>query len=369
MMLRLLTVIVERQGNGQNSAPSGGGGGGGGFGGGGDFFLFALLFGGHGAGLIVLLVLVGGFFALSYFRGGRGFGGLFGMFGGLGGGGGGRAGGGGGDGIGSSYGAGQVPAPIPPLSNTPRTAEEASAYGSRGASVSGPGGAYDDSHPVGVPESFRGAMLDGSATTAAGKVEDVDGGLAAIKAHDPQFEAEAFLGQAQTSFFTIQQAWTECKPEMSRAVMADGLAQQTAMQLEEYRRDNKLNRLDGLTVSDARIVGAHSDNVYDTVTVRFSAASADYDVDAKSGRMVKGHKDIEAWTEDWIFQRSSGAVTKPAGLMSHKCPNCGAPINVNAEGICEYCHQQVMSGKYDWVLSRIDQVGAAMAGRGYSSGW
>ena len=32
---------------------------------------------------------------------------------------------------------------------------------------------------------------------------------------------------------------------MSRAVMADGLAQQTAMQLDEYQRDNRRNRLDG----------------------------------------------------------------------------------------------------------------------------
>src|ERR1700736_6073849 len=98
MMLRLLSVIVERQGNGQNAAPSGGGGGGGGFGGGG-FFLFAPLSAGHGLGLVVLLVLVGGYFAFSYFSRGRGLSGLFS-----------GASSGGGD----SYDAGSVPAPIPP---------------------------------------------------------------------------------------------------------------------------------------------------------------------------------------------------------------------------------------------------------------
>jgi predicted lipid-binding transport protein (Tim44 family) len=354
MMLQLLTFIAERQGNGQNGGGSGGGGGGfggGGGGGGGSFFLFALLFAGHGIGLGVVLVLILGFLAYSYFTGGRS---LSGLLGGIGGGGG-------------SY--DSEPQPIPSSSRYPRTAEEAAAYGSGGGAAAGsPGGAYDDTRPVGVPDRFRGSMLDGSSSSAGGALDDVDGGLAAIKAHDPQFEAEAFLGQAQTSFFTIQQAWMECKPEMSRAVMADGLAQQTAFQLEEYSRDNRRNRLDGLTVSDARIVGAHSDAVYDTITVRFSAASADYDVDAGSGRFVKGNRDVQPWTEDWIFQRSASAVTKAAGLMSHSCPNCGAPINVNAQGVCEYCKQQVMSGKYDWVLSRIDQVDAAYAG-GYSSGW
>jgi hypothetical protein len=325
-VIQLLGWIAERQGNGQNSGGSGGGGfsGGGGGGNGSGFFLLSLLLAGHGAGFGVLLVLVLVYFAFSYFAGGRGF--AWHPFG-----------------SGGSFGGGYSdPQPIP--------------------SSGGYSGPYDDTRPVGVPDRFRGGMLDGSDSSAS--TGDVDSGVAAITAHDPKFEPEAFVAQAQTMFFTIQQAWMECKPEMSRAVMADGLAQQTAMQLEEYRRDNRRNRLDGLTVSDARIVGAHSDNVYDTITVRFSAASADYDVDAGSGRYVKGHQDVQPWTEDWIFQRSSGAMTKPEGLLTHKCPNCGAPINVNAQGICEYCGQQVMSGKYDWVLSRIDQIEVA-----YSSGW
>ena len=346
-MIQLLAWIAERQGNGQNGGGSGGGGGGfggGGGGGGGGFFLLPLLLAGNGAGFGVLFLIIAGYFAFSYFAGGRGF--AWHPFG---------------SSSGSGYG---DPPPMPSSSPYPRTADEAAAYGSGGGGVGG----YDDTHPVGVPDSFRGSMLEGSDADAGGQTEDVDDGLAAIKEHDPAFEPEAFVTQAQTMFFTIQQAWMECKPEMSRAVMADGLAQQTAMQLDEYKRDNRLNRLDGLTVSDASIVGAHSDSMYDTITVRFSAASADYDVDANSGRFVKGSRDVQPWTEDWIFQRSSGAVTKPEGLLTHKCPNCGAPINVNAQGMCEYCKQQVMSGKYDWVLTRIDQVDAAYAG-GYSSGW
>ena len=129
------------------------------------------------------------------------------------------------------------------------------------------------------------------------------------------------------------------------------------MQMGEYERKGHRNMLDGITVGDATIIAAHSDSSFDTLTVRFDAASADYDIDVKSGKKVSGHRDIEPWSEDWVFQRSAQASTKPgAGTMSRKCPNCQAPISVNAEGVCEYCHTAVMSGKYDWVLARIDQV-------------
>jgi len=61
--------------------------------------------------------------------------------------------------------------------------------------------------------------------------------------------------------------------------------------------------------------------------------------------------------EDWVFQRSSQATTKPdGGTMDQKCPNCGAPLDLDLAGVCKYCRAPVMSGQFDWVLTRIDQV-------------
>ena len=77
----------------------------------------------------------------------------------------------------------------------------------------------------------------------------------------------------------------------------------------------------------------------------------------KGGKVVRGNRSVEQWQEDWTFQRSSAAVTKPeGGTLSSKCPNCGAPLDVDLQGVCNYCHAPVMSGQYDWVLARIGQV-------------
>ncbi|HEY6378174.1 MAG TPA: Tim44-like domain-containing protein, partial [Candidatus Dormibacteraeota bacterium] len=326
----------------------GGGFGGGGGGNGSGFFLISLLLFGHGLGFGVLLALL-----LAYA--------LFSRFGT------GMTGGG-------SRGYAPPPMPqeplprggaqnssgMPPGAYGPRNAAEATAYAAGSYAPAGAGG-YDDTHPIGVPERFRGATLEGSHPAAAsGAGASVEEGLAAITAHDPAFDAAAFVSQAQSSFFIIQEAWSQGKPEMSRSVMADGLAQQFAFQMDEYTRKGQRNLLDGLTVAHADVVAAHSDQSFDTLTVRFQAASADYDVDVRSGRVTRGHRDLEPWTEDWIFQRSAQATTRPGeGTMNRRCPNCGAPISISPEGTCEYCHAQVMSGKYDWVLARIDQVQAA----------
>lgn len=187
--------------------------------------------------------------------------------------------------------------------------------------------------------------------------DEVSDGLAAIQAHDPAFDRDAFIASTERAFFTVQEAWTDQKPEMSRQVMADGIWQQHRVQIEGYERSGKRNVLEDLSVGAATIIGASSDQSKDTITVRFLAACADYDIDTSSGKRVRGNKSVDQWSEDWVFQRSSSATTKAdGGTMQQRCPNCGAPLNLDLAGVCHYCKAPVMSGSYDWVLARIDQV-------------
>jgi len=321
----LAVAELARAGGGQNFGGGGGlGGGGGGLGGGGGSF------GGGG----------GGFFFLPFFLGGGGLVGLIlivllVMFlsGALG-------------SAGRRGGSDPPPAPPPPLPPPPaRTSAGVASL------------PYDDTHAVGVPERFRGETLPGSdAAAPAGSVPD---GLAAIRAHDADFDEAAFLGRVERVFVVVQEAWSELKPDMSRQVMADALWQQHKMQIEQYQSQGRRNVLDNLSVGRADIVAAHSDDSYDTITVRILAACADYDIDTASGKVVRGDRRVSEFMEDWIFQRSSKATTKAdGGTLAKRCPNCGAPLDVDLAGVCSYCKAPVMSGAYDWVLTRIDQVGA-----------
>ena len=192
----------------------------------------------------------------------------------------------------------------------------------------------------------------------ASRVGGIEDGLAAIRAHDPDFNVETFKSAVERSFFVVEEAWSELKPEMSRRVMADGLWQQHRSQIEGYQRNGTRNVLDGLAIGRVDLLRASSDSTYDSITVRILAACADYDVAVASNKVVRGDShDMANWQEDWLFQRSSKATTKTGGgTMQERCPNCGAPLDLDLAGVCKYCRAPVMSGEYDWVLARIDQV-------------
>jgi len=188
---------------------------------------------------------------------------------------------------------------------------------------------------------------------------DIDGGIALVQQHDPGFNEADFLSDVNRAFFTIQQAWTERRPDISRQVMHDGIWQQHKFQIDSYLSQQKQNILENLAIQNTRIVSCHTDDSFDTIMVRFFASCADYDIDLSNEKhkVVRGDKSISDWAEDWVFQRKSSAVTKPnGGTMAKKCPNCGAPLDLDLAGVCKYCRAPVMSGEFDWVLTRIEQL-------------
>jgi len=209
---------------------------------------------------------------------------------------------------------------------------------------------YGDSRPMGVPSGFGVGQADSPPDT-------VTEGLAAIHAHDPQFDETEFINQAQREFFIIEKAWSDCKPEESRRVMSDTLWDQHRAQIEQYVAKGQHNVLDNLALAGATIVNASSDSHHDRIQLRMHAACADYDVDNATNRITRGDRTVREWYEDWLFERSSKATTRPdGGTLAQHCPNCGAPLDVDLSGVCSYCKAPVMSGDYDWVLTRIDQV-------------
>jgi predicted lipid-binding transport protein (Tim44 family) len=233
-----------------------------------------------------------------------------------------------------------------------------------GGRLAGAGGIWPDQNPDWMNDprpaaaSIEGELFPEAHARAQQAASPVDVGLAAIKAHDANFELEQFTQQVQRVFFLVEEAWSQRQPEMSRQVMADALWQTHRAQIQGYTDGHKHNMLDNLAVSNIWPVAAHSDGRYDTITVRIVAASADYDVDDNGGRVLRGDRQAKPWEEDWTFQRAATAETKTGGsTLGSRCPNCGAPLDVDLAGTCRYCKASIMSGDYDWVLARISQVG------------
>jgi predicted lipid-binding transport protein (Tim44 family) len=206
---------------------------------------------------------------------------------------------------------------------------------------------------AGVEEApFVGYSNDSSLAIAAPSIEQ---GIAALQAADPGFSPEAFRERVGTAFLALQDAWCKQNLDAGRAFLSPGAYFTWRAQLETLAAEGRRNVMEQSTVQLIEPILIVHGRVYDDITVRISAAAADFEVD-RDNHIVFGDRVVRPFTEDWTFQRSVGvATTQKPGTLENTCPNCGAPIALTQIGECRYCKAAVTSGKFDWVVSRIAQ--------------
>src|SRR6266568_3279216 len=177
---------------------------------------------------------------------------------------------------------------------------------------------------------------------------------AAFEQNNPDFSWADFQARARMIFDELQTAWSTLQWERARPFETDNIFQMHRYWIEAYQRQHLRNALDQCEITAMQPARIKVDAFYNAITLRIFAEGYDYTVD-QTGRVVAGsNKNLRQWSEYWTFVRYSKA--KPSAARTDlNCPNCGAPLKVNASGICEFCGGKITSGEFDWVLSKIEQ--------------
>ena len=189
-------------------------------------------------------------------------------------------------------------------------------------------------------------------------------GIAGLQAADAAFSFDAFRARAGQAFMALQAAWCNQNLDGGRGFLSPGAYFAWSAQLETMAAEGRRNVMEHVEVRGIDALRIVHGRVFDDLTVRISAVAADFEID-KDNRIVFGDRTVRPFNEDWTFQRSIGVATsgKP-GTLENTCPSCGAPVALTQIGECRYCKAAVTSGKFDWVVSRIEQEDDEQGGGG-----
>jgi hypothetical protein len=78
--------------------------------------------------------------------------------------------------------------------------------------------------------------------------------------------------------------------------------------------------------------------------------------EAAGEHVLRGNGVTGTWHEDWIIRRSAAATTPGnGGVLSGRCPHCGAALEVSPDGSCGYCAALVLTSGQDWVVWSIEE--------------
>ncbi len=182
----------------------------------------------------------------------------------------------------------------------------------------------------------------------------VSSGLRGLRGRDPQFALSDFKQYAAKVFRELQQAWNDRDWNRARPYESDRLFDSHRAFMERYRAERLINKLDDVEVGKVEVAKVEVDAFYESITVRIFASMKDYTVEEDSGKVVAGSKTrARRFSEYWTFVRRAGV--KQPGPKKGGCPSCGAELQINQAGMCEYCDALITSGNFYWVLALIEQ--------------
>lgn len=177
--------------------------------------------------------------------------------------------------------------------------------------------------------------------------------LSELVQRDPACTPDALRARIELIFQALQRGWAGRDLPTLRPFVTDNLFQYFGYWVDLYQQQRARNVTENARITHVQTANVLSDSVYDAVTVRLFATGLDYTL-SDDGELLSGSRSRErAYTEYWTLIRGRAAQGRPRA--EPVCPSCGAPLRIGMAGSCEYCHARVVSGDFDWVLSRIEQ--------------
>jgi hypothetical protein len=178
--------------------------------------------------------------------------------------------------------------------------------------------------------------------------------LALVGSHDTGFDLAAVTSGVVRAREVVTRARQTGDASAARQVLSDGLWRVFVLLLDERAAHNV--RHEGTSaVTGVSVVAATRDRLAEQLRLRLRCSGERREV--AGGLVLRGQLGQQTWDEDWIIRRSADATT-PAngGILSGRCPQCGAPLQVDPAGSCEYCKALVLTGGQDWVVWSMEEA-------------
>lgn len=182
---------------------------------------------------------------------------------------------------------------------------------------------------------------------------DIQRRLAALTSADPDMTLADFGARVTMIYHRMNAAWSSLRWEDMRPLCTDRFWGSMRYWIEAYRLQGLRNEMRDAKLESIVIAKLAEDRYYRAMVIRIYASAVDVTVRAEDGARVCGSWGRRRYSEYWTFIRAIERRGKTSSDAS--CPSCGAPLVVGMAGACEHCGVKVTSGKFDWVLSKIEQ--------------
>ena len=171
--------------------------------------------------------------------------------------------------------------------------------------------------------------------------------IAKLKELIPGFDDKKFLEDGYKMFLDVEDAWMNFELDKVHNIITDEMFNMYESQLSSMEVKGEQNIMSGFNLKDCVITNYINQNDNLEVETKYIIEFYDYIIDKESGKVLRGSKTNKLrMYYDFTF------IMKNTEQKIDKCPNCGAPVEVNASGVCPYCNSKIVGENTSWVMSK-----------------
>lgn len=165
------------------------------------------------------------------------------------------------------------------------------------------------------------------------------------------FNIEEFNFKAYQIFYDVQMAWMNFDYDKLKELLTDELYNTYLMDLEELKLKNQRNTMKDFELIETRLISLKEENNTYIAQVYLNVKFYDYVENPSTGIILRG-TDRRKLNNTYILT----FIKSKEEIKVKYCPRCGAKVEGNQTGICEYCNSKLINEDYDWVMSKKEKI-------------
>lgn len=172
-----------------------------------------------------------------------------------------------------------------------------------------------------------------------------------LVAEDSTFSEAKFKSKVDNVFIKLYTGVMKQDLENIKHFMSDEVYQKYMRKINESKSKNEIQMYDELNVSNTNIDSVEEFEDRYEINVTLLTKYLDYRITKDTKKYISGDRNVRK--EKNVSLKFSKIKNAKAQGNARTCPGCGANIDVNKNGVCEYCGCVYTLKNYDWVLEKI----------------
>ncbi len=171
---------------------------------------------------------------------------------------------------------------------------------------------------------------------------------------DNNFSESKFITNINNIFIQLHLSLTTNNLDKIKHFVSDEIYNTFKHRLDNLNNSNQVQMFDEINVKQTTILKVEELSDKFSIKVNITSRYMDYIIDKNTGKKIYGDDTRRVEKENYLtYEKRKDFILQSE---ARKCPSCGANIDVNANGKCEYCGTVYNLEKHDWILTELETL-------------